>query len=219
MYNLSNQDYEELKEIIDKHFNITNQSPYSYSIYNSMDIGWDHKPEGSYRIADHWNFNGHCETWNKVENTTHLSVGIFRNGKYEIIKSFEKLYNYSVTKLYKGFRVIDNQLIETYGIEVAFDRHNIMQDSEAFMFSTDYGKRKKDIIKSYIIIEGNHLSLENPDIECFIKSYDGTLKTKVNKICNDRRTKSSTKLDKLKNLGEIVEIINDDWSEVYDFLA
>lgn len=69
-------------------------SPYSNSFYSSKNISWEHKPEGSIRISDHWNFpttanNGiHCRTSNSdlVEG---WAVGRYNNGVYDIIKVFD----------------------------------------------------------------------------------------------------------------------------------
>lgn len=37
-------------------FKKINKSPYSNSFYDSDNIDWDSKPEGSLRLSDHWNF-------------------------------------------------------------------------------------------------------------------------------------------------------------------
>jgi hypothetical protein len=39
-----------------KEWSVIKKSPYSDSFYSSTDISWNHKPEGSYRVSDHWNF-------------------------------------------------------------------------------------------------------------------------------------------------------------------
>lgn len=80
-----------------KHINSNwSKSPYSLSFYNSKKIGWGHKPEGSLRLSDHWNFTSeamddgvvHCAT-EKGQLKNGWAVGKFHNGKYEIIKKFE----------------------------------------------------------------------------------------------------------------------------------
>lgn len=73
------------------------KSPYSSSFYNSSDIDWDYKPEGSLRLSDHWNFRTsrndyqdcHCqlkETTAQIYNSWMLCK--YKNGKYEVLKYF-----------------------------------------------------------------------------------------------------------------------------------
>lgn len=68
------------------------KSPYSDSFYNAV-VGWNFKPDGSYRIADHWNFTSrgkkHCETVTPIENVWALGRYDASVGKYHIIKTFE----------------------------------------------------------------------------------------------------------------------------------
>ncbi|HEM3698663.1 TPA: hypothetical protein U1C85_001740 [Streptococcus suis] len=75
------------------------KSPYSDSFYDSKKISWSHKPEGSIRVSDHWNFNTydemgegildgrHCPTKNK-NFKSRWAVGQYSNGVYKIIKTF-----------------------------------------------------------------------------------------------------------------------------------
>jgi len=77
-------------------FKIINQSPYSQSYYNSNDISWGSKPEGSIRISDHWNFTSyggkeiHCELKGiKGYQENRWIMAKYCKGKYEIIKEFE----------------------------------------------------------------------------------------------------------------------------------
>lgn len=68
------------------------KSPYSDTFYNSTDIGWGHKPDGSLRVSDHWNFytrgKYHCQTLQKVVNNLSVCIGQYdkATGKYNIIK-------------------------------------------------------------------------------------------------------------------------------------
>lgn len=75
-----------------KDWNIISKSPYSNSYYNSDDIDWDYKPEGSLRLSDHWNFesNGeiHCKLDNTKEYTKKILLCEYHNGYYHIIKEF-----------------------------------------------------------------------------------------------------------------------------------
>lgn len=75
-----------------EHFNDNwTKSPYSNSYYNSKDIDWNYKPEGSLRVSDHWNFESadqlHCQT-NNSEFKKGWALGQYKNGQYKIIKYF-----------------------------------------------------------------------------------------------------------------------------------
>ena len=69
---------------------IVNKSPYSLSVYDSYDIGWDHKPEGSLRVADHWNWLNdgeyHCKTADGFTNG--WALGIRKDNMYTILKKY-----------------------------------------------------------------------------------------------------------------------------------
>jgi hypothetical protein len=78
-----------------KDWPVIQKSPYSDSFYSSTDIGWSHKPEGSYRVSDHWNFTTnrdgksvkHCITDKSVPTTSHITIAQYRNGIYHVILS------------------------------------------------------------------------------------------------------------------------------------
>lgn len=75
-----------------------NKSPYSNSFYNSNDIDWGYKPEGSIRISDHWGFESlgekHCvidfESLTDEDEQEQLNMSwlvcVYKNGKYHIIE-------------------------------------------------------------------------------------------------------------------------------------
>lgn len=76
-----------LKEIAIENNLVSSHSPYSESIYlhkENEKIGWDSKPENSYRLSDHWNFGGHCKTAAPVEDGE-FRIMIYKNGLYEEI--------------------------------------------------------------------------------------------------------------------------------------
>ena len=80
--------YEAYKYIVDNIDENWSKSPYSQSYYNSQNIGWGYKPEGSLRVSDHWNFGQdgeHCQTAEPVDG---WAVCKFENGKYHLIKKF-----------------------------------------------------------------------------------------------------------------------------------
>ena len=70
---------------------IWSKSPYSNSYYyhdKDTVIEWSVKPEGSLRIADHWNWEQgvHCPVKNAGEKTINeLQLAIFKNNYYEFI--------------------------------------------------------------------------------------------------------------------------------------
>lgn len=70
-----------------KKYELNNKSPYSDSYYNSSDITWGFKPEGSLRLSDHWNFEScgelHCKTDCGTKNGWYL--GQYSNGTYKLI--------------------------------------------------------------------------------------------------------------------------------------
>jgi hypothetical protein len=78
-----------------KEWSVIYKSPYSKSFYSSDDISWESKPDKSYRVSDHWNFETnrgpklHCQTTEPVKNNTHYSIGQFdeKIGKYTILLS------------------------------------------------------------------------------------------------------------------------------------
>jgi hypothetical protein len=70
------------------------KSPWSDSFYNAA-VGWGHKPDGSYRISDHWNFKTrgkiHCQTTKPIDdNVWALAQFDASVGMYRILKTFEQ---------------------------------------------------------------------------------------------------------------------------------
>jgi hypothetical protein len=82
----------EIKDMMSK-WSVISKSPYSDSFYSTTDINWGYKPDGSYRVSDHWNFrtrgNLHCRTDKPVSNNVNVSIGRYnsKRGLYEIILS------------------------------------------------------------------------------------------------------------------------------------
>ncbi len=76
-----------------KEWDLINKSPYSNSFYSTEEIDWSVKPEGSYRVSDHWNFTSqrddqkrkHCRTDKSVPCTTHLTIARYENGVYRVL--------------------------------------------------------------------------------------------------------------------------------------
>lgn len=68
-------------------------SPYSLSLYNTGDKGWDYTPEGSLRVSDHWNFKDsegrlHCPTRGQPHRRGHWALARYEDGAYVILKQY-----------------------------------------------------------------------------------------------------------------------------------
>lgn len=204
MYKLKKEDYLKLAKIFKENFKTVNQSPFSNSIYNSEDIDWNHKPEGSYRIADHWNFNGHCETYQEVENNTHLSVGIYRNGKYDIIETFEILSGgMKDSKEYVGIDLYTNEEIFSNDLKVKF---NYVYPNSFLRFYYEKGDRKDNPTFNFMYVDGYTISMDNPDFDDLLQNLPSE---RIKKIINNKRTKPETKFKKLKEIADKFEVYKD----------
>lgn len=87
MYSKLNQ--QKINRLIKK-YNLIQKSPFSDSYYSGEGyIGWNFKPENSYRLSDHWNFysegSKHCELANSDEYLQKWMLCQYKNGKYHII--------------------------------------------------------------------------------------------------------------------------------------
>ena len=84
------QKAEELLEDIKK-YNLNIKSPYSASFYDK-EVDWGNKPDGSYRLSDHWNFytgdSTHCQTECGIMHKVALGIYNAKTGKYKIIKIY-----------------------------------------------------------------------------------------------------------------------------------
>ncbi len=94
---LSKQNEEKLYKRVNnliKKYNLIDQSPYSDSFYDSFEIGWGYKPEGSLRLSDHWNFvsrdEKHCELDYTDKYVNEWLLCRYENGKYTVV---ERVFN------------------------------------------------------------------------------------------------------------------------------
>lgn len=87
--NIKSNIVDSIFEIV-KDWEVLNKSPYSKSYYNSNDIEWDYKPEGSLRISNHWNFESqgqlHCRLNSTSEYTQKWLLCEYKEGEYNILK-------------------------------------------------------------------------------------------------------------------------------------
>lgn len=104
--------FKKFHELIDTHYW---KSPWSYSYYTEQ-VDWSNKPDGTYRLADHWNFttkdgNIHCLTTDSVENDTHWTIAQYdaKVGKYNPILSLPK-----VTDNHEDKKALANDISDEY---------------------------------------------------------------------------------------------------------
>ena len=82
------KEIESFNKIVEENKLQVSRSPYSPSIYafkKGESISWGEKPEGSYRLADHWNWQDeegvtHCPTVDGQEYG--YAFCVVKNGKY-----------------------------------------------------------------------------------------------------------------------------------------
>jgi len=150
-------------EIIEKmkSWNVIMKSPWSNSFYSSEDISWNSKPDGSFRVSDHWNFETkgkkHCLTDGPVKNHTNFSLGKFnqKTGKYNILLSVPKD---SVNKKIEIRKNKKEFMINPEMIELKSNFKNRVLNKEIFAEVVDRGKTYKGIVRKYT---GRELKIEN----------------------------------------------------------
>lgn len=137
------------------------KSPYSNTFYNSTEIGWNYKPDGSFRVSDHWNFetrgNKHCLTESPVTNTTHVSLGKYdrKEGKYKILLTLPK------PSLLKRIELGKTKAEFMKNPEIIAQKKefkNRIENKEIMAEVTDSGKTYKGIVRKYT---GRELKIEN----------------------------------------------------------
>jgi hypothetical protein len=152
-------------EIIDemRKWDIIVKSPYSNSFYNSLEIDWSSKPDGSYRVSDHWNFvsqdKKHCETTTKVPTNTHISLGQYDAslGKYKILKTvIDKNY----AKKIKDAEERKKYLTSPEVIEAKKEFKRRVLNDEIFGEVTIGGKLYKGLVNKF---SGNDLRIIDPN--------------------------------------------------------
>lgn len=178
-----------------KKFKKIHKSPYSQTYYDTDNISWEHKPEGSLRISDHWNFESkgkkHCELYNVnsyIENNWILAQ--YKEGKYHILKEFgEGIDGYIYKPLHKGEIETLKYLYDIGGIEKTYNfykRYNVRPafTREGYIknvkklnkyISIDRlrkFKSKKPKAKKIIFIEDMYLETLDKIFSIYEKSYE-----------------------------------------------
>ena len=152
-------------EIVDemRKWDIIVKSPYSNSFYNSLEIGWSSKPDGSYRVSDHWNFvsqdKKHCETTTKVPTNTHISLGQYDAslGKYKILKT---IIDKDYAKKIKDAEERKKYLTSPEVIEAKKEFKRKVLNDEIFGEVTIGGKLYKGLVNKF---SGNDLRIIDPN--------------------------------------------------------
>ncbi|MGL4570432.1 MAG: hypothetical protein ACRCVJ_05160 [Clostridium sp.] len=167
---------DEVREEIAK-FESINKSPYSESYYNTDEIDWNYKPEGSLRISDHWNFMSHGEkhcmldyTEEKVDNNWILAKYI--NGKYHVIKEFgESDLGYKFIEVTKDELEILKDLYNKGGIASSkewYKKYKIRTN----LIKETHIKNKKILSKKVSIEKIKKFRLENKGVKKIVYIED-----------------------------------------------
>ena len=184
----------EVLEEIDK-FEYINKSPYSLSYYNTPNISWDYKPQGSLRISDHWNFTSHGEkhcllahTEKNIQNNWMLAEYI--DEKYHVLKEFgERVDGYRFLKLnendikmlsdlYYNFGIINSKdWYKKYTLKPPLARESHIRSRKvvAKIFDKDKlkeFKEKNKNAKKVVFLEEKNLSVIKKAIEIYKESEE-----------------------------------------------
>lgn len=151
------------QEIIDKmsEWDVIVKSPHSDSFYNSKEISWSSKPDKSFRVSDHWNFEArgskHCITKTHVKNDSHVSLGQYdkKSGKYTILLSlpspaFVKKQEFAKKKI--------DYMRSPEVLASKKDFKNKVLNKEIHCEIEDKGQVYKGIVRKYT---GHELKIEN----------------------------------------------------------
>jgi hypothetical protein len=81
---------EAIEEVLSWQF--YSKSPYSHSYYNA-EVDWDHKPEGSLRLSDHWSWEDvygirHCRIKGEESEVRKWLLCRFESGWYVVLKEY-----------------------------------------------------------------------------------------------------------------------------------
>jgi hypothetical protein len=208
----------EVNEEIEK-FKKIYKSPYSQTYYDTGDISWDYKPEGSLRISDHWNFESHGQKHCVLESTDEYVqdnwvLAQYREGKYYILKEFGNgIDGYIYTELYKKQIEVLEKLYELGGIEKTYDwykkyrirppfvREGYMKNPQSLsryisIDKINKFKSKKPKAKKIIFIEDKYIEKIEKVLYILKKSKD------LDKIVKDKEKLKTYNAYKLKKERE-----------------
>ena len=191
------------------------KSPYSDSFYDSTEITWSHKPDGSYRVSDHWNFYTqdklHCKTDIKVINNLNVSIGKYdkESGTYKIINSLPS--NTHLTRL-KTSSELAAYRKNPEVIEVKKKFKEKVLNGDIFCTLTKKGEEIcKGLVKKYTGVE---LKVEDPNSHELIFNDNQLNKDKYKITLNDNGKEIEDPFDidmvRVRNIKES----NDLWEDI-----
>ncbi|WP_052356687.1 hypothetical protein [Faecalimicrobium dakarense] len=168
-------------EEINKFENIV-KSPYSDTYYNTSDISWTHKPEGSLRISDHWNFKSRGETHCQLDYTHeyiegYWILGKYINGKYHVLKKFgESIDGYKFNSISKNNIELLKKLYDMGGIVKSYNWYKQYKVKPTLAKET-YTKSVKNLLKYMSIDRIQRYKSTNPKVRKIIFLDDKTMET------------------------------------------
>lgn len=195
-------------------FEYINKSPFSDSYYNTNEITWDYKPEGSIRISDHWNFISkgklHCQlsnTTDYIEDCWYMAQ--YKEGKYKILKEFGKsIKGYTFLELNKKDLELLRELYNMSGIVKSYLWYKLYKikpflSKEASLKTTKYLTRyiSTERVKKY--------KSQNPKVKKVIFLDDETMSI-LDLVFNIYDY--SAFLDKLAINEESIKILSDTYN-------
>lgn len=151
---------EEIK-IMMKDWEVIFKSPYSNSFYSSTDVSWDRKPDGCFRVSDHWNFYAndkmHCQTDSKVLNTSHVSIGQY-NKKLGIYKILKSVHSIPFLNKLKNAEAKREYMQRPDIIEKKKELKQVIEDKKVLVELNFKGKIYKGILRKYT---GSEIKIED----------------------------------------------------------
>lgn len=203
------------KEVIEEinKFEKIVKSPYSDTYYNTSDISWDYKPEGSLRISDHWNFKSrdevHCQLYHTQEYIEEYWIlAKYINGKYHVLKEFGKsIEGYKFDSISKNNIELLKRLYEIGGIVKSYNWYKQYRVKPVLSKET-YAKNIKNLLKYMSVDRIQRYKSTNPKVRKIIFLDDKTMDL-VDKVLKVYEV--SRKLDNLSKTEEGVKILITDY--------
>ena len=126
------------------------KSPYGFSFYDSHDIGWEHKPEGSIRISDHWNFDSRGKVHAKIKGVKSMNtiqgwkIARYEQGEYVVLEEFDYPTQYGFFKYREINKDIDGYKKEIEKYEKIFSVEAKAQDMDLESFRSMFVFSRKN---------------------------------------------------------------------------
>lgn len=226
------------KEVLEeiKNFEYINKSPYSSSYYNTPDVTWEHKPEGSLRISDHWNFTTHGNKHCILENTeqyidNNWILAKYIEGKYHILKEFgENVHGYRfkevsrneielIKTLYNMGTIINSkEWYKKYSIRPILARETHMKSRKVLSKTINKErlkafKSKNKSVKKVIYIQDRDIEIIKKVLDVYEKSsaFEELCKTEegLNELINTYNAYEFKEDNKIESFKEIIILVLD----------